>query len=246
MGLNSSSAICGVGGERLVGNWQVRSSRFLSGTIGCCSVRNCRNTLVNFGTLVDRAAVSENPFLLFQNAGSRGLDRNDSGPGHDRDGFARSRNRGCFGPAGPFALYGTIPGWRPRARGTGCGELFSPLDDDGAGGWFIKTRTDFIQRIRVLGVWVLGCIESGDDLPRLIGGTGKFTQTAEDGWSSWSVLQKSVLCRSADAYIRELSENPSDVRADVGIRAPICQFRNKPLARTPLCADGICRARPPG
>ena len=34
-------------------------------------------------------------------------------------------------------------------------------------------------------------------------------------------MQSSVLDRSADAYIREWSGNPSNVRADVGIRAPI-------------------------
>ena len=42
-------------------------------------------------------------------------------------------------------------------------------------------------------------------------------------------MRKSVLFRSADAYIRELSEKPSDVRADVGIRAPILPLLQQPL-----------------
>jgi len=43
---------------------------------------------------------------------------------------------------------------------------------------------------------------------------------------------KSPFCsRSADAYIRELFENPWHVRADVGIRAPILPLSQQPLAR---------------
>src|SRR5881396_1551624 len=42
---------------------------------------------------------------------------------------------------------------------------------------------------------------------------------------------KSPFCsRSADAYIRELFENPCHVRADVGIRAPILPLSQQPLA----------------
>src|SRR5437667_12657494 len=42
---------------------------------------------------------------------------------------------------------------------------------------------------------------------------------------------KSPFCsRSADAYIRELFENPCHVRAEVGIRAPILPVSQQPLA----------------
>jgi len=49
--------------------------------------------------------------------------------------------------------------------------------------------------------------------------------------------------RSADAYIRELSGNPSDVRADVGIRAPILSLSQQPLTKHILARRGLCHWR---
>jgi len=50
--------------------------------------------------------------------------------------------------------------------------------------------------------------------------------------------------RSADAYIRELSGNPSDVRADVGIRAPILSLSQQPLVSSEWGTLNGDRSRP--